>query len=165
MVLSSEEMGILENLVGRKAEKILVPVPKDSATKPVETVLVLNKNKGVLIDSCYRPQHAIETPHGYPQMRVRLINRIPEYPNGEVIEFSNTGEIVRAIEVTTEQIVSPKDRVHYAKSVHLKLTGKREVTITRETYRSPVLSIYEDCPSTPLEGESNAKVIHTVHTF
>lgn len=165
MVLSSEEMGILENLVGRKAEKILVPVPKDSATKPVETVLVLNKNKGVLIDSCYRPQHAIETPHGYPQMRVRLINRIPEYPNGEVIEFSNTGEIVRAIEVTTEQIVSPKDRVHYAKSVHLKLTGKREVTITRETYRSPVLSIYEDCDSTPLECEPNAKIIHTVHTF
>ncbi|MDE5758319.1 MAG: hypothetical protein K2H85_06865 [Allobaculum sp.] len=165
MVLSSEEMGILENLVGRKAEKILVPVPKDSATKPVETVLVLNKNKGVLIDSCYRPQHAIETPHGYPQMRVRVINRIPEYPNGEVIEFSNTGEIVRAIEVTTEQIVSPKDRVHYAKSVHLKLTGKREVTITRETYRSPVLSIYEDCSSTPLEYEPNAKIIHTVHTF
>ncbi len=55
MILSAEEMRLLEGLVGRKAEKILVPVPKDSLTKPVETVLVLNKNKGILIDSCYRP--------------------------------------------------------------------------------------------------------------
>ncbi len=165
MILSAEEMRLLEGLVGRKAEKILVPVPKDSLTKPVETVLVLNKNKGILIDSCYRPQHAIETPQGYPQMRVRLIHHIPQYPNGEVIEFSNTGEIVRAIEVTTEQITSPKDRVHYAKSVHLKLTGKREVTITRETYRSPALNIYEEAPTFPLESEHNVKVIQTVHTF
>lgn len=165
MILSVEEMNILAGLVGRKAEKVLVPVPKDSLTKPVETVLVLNKNKGILIDSCYRPQQALETPRGYPQMRVRFINHIPEYPNGEVIEFSKSGEIVHAIEVTTEQVVSPKDRVHYAKSVHLKLSGQREVTITRETFRSPALSIFEDEPYHPMEYEHNARITQTVHTF
>lgn len=61
MILSGEEMHLLEGLIGRKAEKVLVPVPRESVSKPVEIVLVLNKNKGVLIDSCYRPQKAIDS--------------------------------------------------------------------------------------------------------
>lgn len=72
MVLSGEEMQLLENLVGRKAERVIVPVKNDSISKPVETILVLSKDKGIKIDSCFRTQQAIETPEAYPQLRVQL---------------------------------------------------------------------------------------------
>lgn len=165
MVLSGEEMQLLEGLVGRKAEKVLVPIRKDSVSKPVETVLVLNNSQGVLIDSCYRKQKAVETPLGYPQMRVRLIEDIPHYANGDVIELSDSGEIVRAVHVTSEQVLTSEDTACYTKSVHIEFTGKREVTITRETFRSPALSVYEDHPDRPLETEHSARIIQTVQSF
>lgn len=165
MILSGEEMQLLEGLVGRKAEKVLVPIRKDSVSKPVETVLVLNDKQGLLIDSCYRKQKAVETPIGYPQMRVRLIDEIPTYANGDVIELSDSGEIVRSVHVTSEQVLTSEDTACYTKAVHIEFTGKREVTITRETFRSPSLSIYEDAPAKPLETEHNARITQTVQSF
>lgn len=165
MVLSGEEMQLLENLIGKKAEQILIPIPKNSVSKPVETVLVLSKDKGILIDSCYRPQKAIETPDGYPQMRVRLIEEIPEYANGDAIELSNTGEIVRSIEVTSEHILTPKDTACYTKAVHIEFTGQREITITRETFRNPSLQVYERIPDRPIEPEYNARITQTIQSF
>lgn len=165
MILSGEEMQLLEGLVGRKAEKVLVPIRKDSVSKPVETVLVLNEKQGVLIDSCYRQPKAVETPLGYPQMRIRLIEEIPSYANGDVIELSDSGEIVRSVHVTSEQVLTDEDTACYTKAVHIEFTGKREVTITRETFRSPSLNIYEDKPERPLEMEHNARITQTVHTF
>lgn len=165
MILSGEEMHLLEGLIGRKAEKVLVPVPRESVSKPVEIVLVLNKNKGVLIDSCYRPQKAIETPVGYPQMRVRLIDEIPEYANGEVIELSNYGEIVRSVQVMSEQVLTTQDTACYTKAVHIEFTGQREITVTRETFRSPALNVYEDTPVKLPELEGDAKIVRTIQSF
>ncbi|MGM9960169.1 MAG: hypothetical protein ACI32F_02515 [Allobaculum sp.] len=165
MVLSGEEMQLLESLVGRKAERIIVPVKHDSVSKPVETILVLSKDKGIKIDSCYRPQQAIETPQGYPQMRVRLIHEIPQYANGEEIDFSDTGEIVRSVKVTSERVNTPSDTACYTKAIHIEMTGARDVTITRETFRSPSLRVYEHELDTPLEEESNATITQIVQTF
>lgn len=165
MVLSGEEMQLLENLVGRKAERVIVPIKNDSISKPVETILVLSKDKGIKIDSCFRTQQAIETPEAYPQMRVRLINEIPQYANGDEIEFSNTGEIVRSVKVTSERVNTPNDTASYTKSIHIELTGSRDVTITRESFRSPSLHVYEHEPTTPIEEEKNATITQTVQTF
>lgn len=166
MRLSRDELDLLGNLIGRKAERILIPMPRESLTKPVETVVVLSKGKGLLIDSCYRSQTPVETPKNYPQMRVRMINTIPDYPNGEVIELSEFGgEIIASVEVTTESVLTSRDSACYTKAVHIEFSGKREVTITRETYRTPSLSIYERPEGVPVDFEPNASVTRTVQTF
>lgn len=165
MVLSGEEMQLLENLVGRKAERVIVPVKNDSISKPVETILVLSKDKGIKIDSCFRTQQAIETPEAYPQLRVRLIHEIPQYTDGDEIEFSNTGEIVRSVKVISERVNTPNDTASYTKSIHIELTGARDVTITRETFRSPSLRVYEHEPDSPIEEEKDAIITQFVQTF
>lgn len=166
MNLSREEMDLLGKLIGRKAERIIMPTPKDSLTKPVEIVLVLSRNRGVLIDSCYRTQRAVETPEGYPQMRVRMINKIPEYVNGHTIELSEFGgEIIASIEVTSENVLTSTEQATYTKAVHIEFTGQREVTITRETYRTPSLDVYEERREPAFNYEPNASITTTVHSF
>lgn len=165
MRLSGEEVHLLEGLIGRKAEKVIVPLPRGSVSKPVETVLVLSKNKGVLIDSCYRAQKAVETPDGYPQMRVRLIDEIPHYANGEAIELSDTGEIVRSVEITNEQVSTRQDTAYYTKSVRIEFTGQREITITRENFRSPSLHIYDENDPVSETTELSEHVVQSVYSI
>ncbi|WP_230225823.1 hypothetical protein [Allobaculum mucilyticum] len=166
MKLSQEEMRLLSDLIGSKAERVIYPIPSSSLSKPVETVLVLAPDKGILIDSCYRSQNSVETPVSYPQMRVRMINTIPEYPNGQAIDLNEFGgEIIASIEVTNESILTATENASYTKAVHIEFSGAREVTITRETYRTPSLEIYEKIPPVLTEYETGAQIIRTVETF
>lgn len=162
MHLSEEEYKLLGDLVGKKATKVLVPLPRSAASKPVETVLVLADDKGVLIDSCFRQQRSSESPQEYPQMRVRMIDEIPEYPNGETIEFDEHGGIIRSVDVTNEQLLTRKEYACYAKAIHIAFTGRKELTITRETFRSPSLAVYEKEPDYELEQENPQWTIQTV---
>lgn len=166
MKLSRDELGLLGDLIGRKAERIIYPMPKDSLSKPVEMVLVLSNGSGLLIDSCFRSQNAVETPESYPQMRVRMINTIPDYPNGETIELSQYGgEIIASIEVTTESVLTSTDNACYTKAVHIEFSGEREVTITRETYRTAALDVFEKKPDILIDYEPNANISRSVQTF
>ena len=158
MILSGKEMQLLEGMIGKKAERILVSLPADSAAKPVEIVVVFSRDSGLLIDSCYRAQKPIETPAHYPQLRVRLIQDIPNYINGSSIDLSEEGEIVRAIEVISEDVQTSEDTASYTKSIRIEFTGAREVTISRETFRSPCLAVYEKEPLRLLDGETTARI-------
>ncbi len=205
MILSGKEMQLLEGMIGKKAERILVPLPADSAAKPVEIVVVFSRDSGLLIDSCYRAQKPIETPAHYPQLRVRLIQDIPNYINGSSIDLSSRdsgllidscyraqkpietpahypqlrvrliqdipnyingssidlseeGEIVRAIEVISEDVQTSEDTASYTKSIRIEFTGAREVTISRETFRSPCLAVYEKEPLRLRDGETTARI-------
>lgn len=166
MQLPSDEVKLLRSLVGRKADRIIVPMPSDSLSKPVEAVIVLSSGKGVLIDSCFRVQRAVETSKQYPQMRVRMIKTIPEYPNGHTIELSQyDGEIITSVEVTSEDVHTPTEIAAYTKAIHIEFSGAREVTITRQTYRTPSLDVFEKRTDPMINYEPNASVTQTVQTF
>ncbi len=162
MILSGHEMQLLEGMIGKKAERVLVPLPVDSVSKPVETVVVFSPDSGLLIDSCYRAQKPVETPTHYPQLRVRLIHDIPKYVNGRSIDLSEQGEIVRSVEVTSEEVLTNEDTASYTKSIRIEFTGAREVTITRETFRTSALAVYEKEPTWDLEGEAKEGITTSV---
>ena len=143
MVIRGYEWGILRDLIGKKAEALVVPTAPNSVSDPVEAILVLSDHKGVLFDSCSRNQKPTETMVNYPQMRVRIIDEVPEYRMGQRIALNEQGEIIQRVEIVNEEFVSPNDFVDYTKAIHIEFSGDRDVTITREIFRNPSLQIYE----------------------
>ncbi|MCF0245480.1 MAG: hypothetical protein HUJ55_01500 [Ileibacterium sp.] len=143
MVIHGYEWGILRDLIGKKAEAVIVPTAANSVSDPVEAILVLSDHKGILFDSCSRKQKPTETMVNYPQMRVRVIDEVPEYKMGQRIELNENGEIIKRVEIVNEEVLSPSDFVDYTKAIHIEFSGDRDVTITRETFRNPSLQICE----------------------
>lgn len=143
MKIEKQERDILTGLIGKTVRSIVIPTPEDSVMPPVSAILVVPNHPNVLIDSCARLQSPTETGVNYPQMRVRLIDDMPEYANGRTIDLSEYGEVVCGLQITDEEISSGRDVASYTKALHIDFTGGRDVTITRETFRNPYLQIYE----------------------
>lgn len=143
MFIRGYEKNILHNLIGRKARAVIIPESEDGIPDPTEAMLVLSDRQAILFDSCAREQAPTETPVDYPQMRVRMIDSVPEHLRGLTIDLDQNGEIIRNVAVINEEISSPDDIASYTKAVHIEFSGDRDVTITRETFRNPSLKVFE----------------------
>lgn len=144
MKMYKTDANILQSLIGTRVRSILIPTSRDSVSPPVETVIVLNDHEGVLIDSCAREPIGAETDGLYPQLRVRLIHDLPRYPNGRTIELNGPGEIVRSVELTHEEVRSPFVMTAYTKGIRLAFGREHDITITRQSFRSPSLQVFEN---------------------
>lgn len=143
MIMQIQDWNLLRDLIGRKARRILVPVQSGSVSSPVEAVIALDDNKGLLIDSCARRQGPLETPVKYPQLRLRYVSPLPEYPRGETIDLSDSGEIIRRVQILNEEIFTPEDNAAFTKAIHIDFSGNRDITIARNSFREPSLRIFE----------------------
>ena len=143
MIMQKQDWRMLEDLIGRKARKIMVPVRKESVSSPVEAVIALGENDGLLIDSCARIQGPLETPIKYPQLRLRYVSPLPEYPRGETIDLSEHGEIIRRFQILNEELFTQDEIASFTKAIHIDFSGERDITIARNTFRDPSLNIYE----------------------
>lgn len=143
MIMQTQDWRLLENLIGKKARKIMVPVKRGLVSSPVEAVIALGENDGLLIDSCARRQGPLETPVKYPQLRLRYVSPLPVYPRGETIDLSETGEIIRRVQILNEELFTPDEIASFTKAIHIDFSGNRDITIARNTFREPSLRIYE----------------------
>lgn len=143
MFIRGYEWGILHNLIGKKAKKVIIPDPESDGEPPVEAVLVLSDQRGIIVDSCCRDQAPTETVENYPQLRVRMIDEVPEELQGRHINLNEFGEIIRTVKIVNENIASPSELAKYTKAIHIEFSGDRDVTITRETFRDPSLHVFE----------------------
>jgi hypothetical protein len=141
MKMSYKEDRLLSGLIGKKVQTILVPSPRNSISPPVELAIILGNRSTLVIDSCARKQGPAETGIDYPQLRVREQKTYPHYPNGYEIKLGRSGQLVVDVKITDENIFSPSDIVHYTKSIYLRFSSGKEITITRPSFRSPSLVI------------------------
>ncbi len=144
MFIRGYEWGILHNLIGKKAQTVILP-EWDEDENSNQAVLVLSDEQGIVIDSCFREQAPTETIGDYPQLRVRVIDSVPEEMRmkGKKIDLNEYGEIIRTVKIVNEEVDSPKDIARYTKAIHIEFSGDRDITITRETFRSPLLRVFE----------------------
>lgn len=143
MIMQMQDWRMLEDLIGKKARKIMVPVTRESVSSPVEAVIALGEDDGLLIDSCARRQGPTETPIKYPQLRLRYVSPLPVYPRGETINLSDTGEIIRRVQILNEELFTQDEIAFFTKAIHIDFSGDRDITIARNTFRDPSLRIYE----------------------
>lgn len=145
MFIRGYEWGILHNLIGKKAQTVILP-DWDENEKLNQAVLVLSDDQGIVIDSCCRDHAPTETIGDYPQLRVRVIDAVPDEirKTGKAIDLNEYGEIIRTVQIVNEEVDSPKDIARYTKAIHIEFSGDRDITITRETFRSPHLQVFEN---------------------
>ncbi|MEY8381185.1 hypothetical protein [Ileibacterium valens] len=144
MFIRGYEWGILHNLIGKKAQAVILPDWDDNENSN-QAVLVLSDEQGIVIDSCFREHAPTETIGDYPQLRVRVIDSIPDEikQREKKIDLNEYGEIIRTVKIVNEEVDSPSDIARYTKAIHIEFSGDRDVTITRETFRSPQLHVFE----------------------
>lgn len=144
MLLKTFEWEILRNLLGKKAEAIIIPNSSDSISAPVEAALALADHHFLIIDSCFRTKKPTEIANDYPQLRIRLTDSLPSDYEQQRIPLGKNGEIIRRIQLVNEVFRSQKANVEYTRAIHFQFTDSAECTFMRESYRVPSIQIIMD---------------------
>lgn len=144
MVLKGYEWGILRDLIGKKAEAIIIPSSPNTVSQPVQVILLMSNQKGIAIDSCFRTQKPTEIHEEYPQLRIRVLNDLPNYWQSQRIELGQDGEIVRRVQLVNEEVNGYSGNVEYSRAIHINFTEDKELAVIRDSYHTPGLDLCTD---------------------
>lgn len=144
MFLYGHELQILRDLIGKKAEAVIIPGQAQTISDPVSMILWMGSNEGIQVDSCFRKKKPTEIPENYPQIRIRVIHSLPPYMHNQRIAFGNDGEIIRRVQIVNEVLPKEHGQVEYSRSIHIDLTGGRHACVIRDSYATPNLKLCMD---------------------
>lgn len=141
MIIPVREKSVLRDLIGKKAEAVIVPAPASEVTEPANVYLKLSRNSAILLESALRPQSPTETFIHYPQLRLKQQNALPEFKHEQSMQLGRDGEIVRRIIIVNEDYRKNGKFASFTKAIHFDFSGRKEVTFIRSSIATPGLII------------------------